>query len=108
MSRSSGTMKDYIDGVKEINREMSTIKDYQDAIKEMNNRKWNRDMVKLNVDKEEMGADGDNMVIDDDEKLQPQWKSLETRILMRKTNKVGEAPRGRGKRHGSAWDANNV
>jgi hypothetical protein len=48
------------------------------------------------------------LVIEDEEELQPQWKALEHRITKRANKPKGTVRSGRGKRHPSAWDAENV
>ncbi len=48
------------------------------------------------------------LVIEDEEELQPQWKALEHRITKRVNKPKGAVRSGRGRRHPSAWDAENV
>ena len=47
-------------------------------------------------------------LVQSQEELQDEWKSLEKRVANRKTKvNDGNSPTGRGKRSASAWDAEN-
>jgi hypothetical protein len=49
-----------------------------------------------------------SVFVNTDEELQPQWRSLESRVLKHKSRKIGDGLSGRSPRRSSAWDHETV
>ena len=78
---------------------------------EINTEDFNYDKRTIKIGRDN-DTNGDNWVITSDEDLQEYWKSLESRVVKKKSKKLDEINEsvkiGRSSRRTSPWDAEEV